>query len=71
VLPVIGASQRDLLSTNPANLFRGFLSATEQEILLYLRPPKLAGPDALREDWYLAWERSLLVRGFRIQLSAG
>ncbi len=39
-------------------MLREFLSVEEQEILLHSQSAKLAGPDVLRENWYLAWEQS-------------
>src|SRR6058998_2752149 len=44
-----------------------FRSAKEQENLLRFQSARLAGPDLPRENSYLVWERSRLVRRFRIQ----
>jgi hypothetical protein len=63
--------QRDVLSRTPDNMLRGFLSTKYQEILLHSQLAKLAEPNVLRENWYLQWEQSQLVRGFRIRPIAG
>jgi len=52
-------------------MLREFLSTKYQEILLHSQLAKLAEPNVLRENWYLQWEQSQLVRGFRIRPIAG
>jgi len=55
----------------PDNMLREFLSTNYQEILLHSQLAKLAEPNVLRENWYLQWEQSQLVRGFGIRPIAG
>jgi hypothetical protein len=66
------SSQNARISTEtPDNMLRGFLSTNYQEILLHSQLAKLAEPNVLRENWYLQWEQSKLVRGFGIRPIAG
>jgi hypothetical protein len=53
-------THRDVPTKKLRKMLREFLSAEEQEILLHSRSAKLAGPDVLPENWYLAWEQSRL-----------